>query len=208
MALHLWLIAQAPVQPGGTLGPLAIFTAAVAWGSLWCQLVVLPFYNKGESLHKDYWATGRINAALGAIEADKLIPALARMFLRAVDEQPDKRRRLADELPDLLQAVEILPDLKASQDALSAMDAIRDTYERLKLSADRLWKVGLCHVLLTPVLPALYIFALPLYPDAIWALAIAALLWFLTLCLALIQMFRMHSHLDKFAGSLEIEGAS
>jgi hypothetical protein len=168
MVFDLWLIAQAPAPSGVAFGPIAIFTAALAWASLWCQLVVLPFYNKGESLHKDYWATGRINAALAAIEADRLIPALVRMFLRAIDEQTDKRKRLADELPDLLQSVEFLPDLKASQDAVSAMDGIRDTYKRLKLSAARLWKVGLCHVLLTPVLPALYIFGLPLNPHVIW----------------------------------------
>lgn len=205
MAIGIGLIfAQAQI-PGSTQGnTLVLFTAGVAWAALWIQFVVVQFYGKGESLHKDYFANGRINAALAAIEADEMIPALCRMFLRAIEAQPDKRKRPEHEIEALLQSVEFLPDLKAAQDAMSKMESIQNRYHRLKLLASRLWKWGLSHTLLTPLIPSIYALLIPLDGRWQWALLGVGLLWITTLIICIVGLFRMHSQIEGFATSLEM----
>ena len=162
--IHCLVIAETAAAESMPNNPYVLFTAGIAWAAIWIQVIVVQFFNKGEQLHQDYWARGQINTALAAIETDRLIPALSRMFNRAIEEQADKRKRPENEMEDLLQSVEFAPDLQTAQVAMSAMDGIRQGYAHLKVSAARLWKWGFAHALLTPLLPAIYVFLVPIDP--------------------------------------------
>lgn len=202
---HLAFLAQTE-SAAPTLGSqLILFTASIAWAALWIQLVVLPFFGKAESLHKDYSATGRINAALAAIEADELIPALCRMFLRAIEAQADKRKRPEHEIEALLQSVEFLPDLRTAQEAMSKMDSIQHRYQRLKSLAAGLWKWGLAHTLLTPFLPTVYVLMMPIDARWRWALMGVCVLWIITLIYCVVGLFRIHLQIEGFITSLEVK---
>ena len=160
------LVGQAPASSSGLRETLPLLAASLTWAIIWIQLVIIPFYNKGELLHKDYWASGRINSTLAAIEADQLIPSLARMFSLAAARQTDKRKRPEKEMEDLLQSVEFLPELGIAQDASITMDGIRQQYRRLRLLASRLWKTGLVHTIISPAIPVVHSFLVPL--DIRW----------------------------------------
>lgn len=204
-AIYLAVIAQTDSSGATSGNPFLLFTVGITWAALWIQLMVLPFYGKAESLHKDYSATGRINIALGAIEADELIPALSRMFIRVREAQPDKRKRLEHEIEAVLQSVEFLPDLQSAQDAMSKMDNIRHSYRRLKHLASGLWKTGLLHSLLTPLLPTLHVLLVPI--DGRWrfVLLFVSALWLLTLTFCVWRFFQLHTQLDRFTTALEAE---
>jgi hypothetical protein len=201
ISAHL-VVAQAAL-PSSLGSPLVLFTASVAWAALWLQFVVLPFYGKGESLHKDYWASGRINAVIAAIEAGSLIPILSRMFVRVIGAQTDKRKRPENEIDDLLQSVEFLPDLVEAQRSMSKMDAIGKSYQQLKVCAGRLWKWGFGHTLLTPVLPAIYVFLVPLSANWNWLLIGTAIMWSVTLCFSINGAVRFHSQMGRFTSMIE-----
>src|SRR5262249_49938187 len=123
------LIAQAAPQTPSITLPLVVIAGAVAWAGIWIQLLVIPFLGKGEKLHQDYFASGKLNAAIAAIEANRLIPAVASMFNRALDAQPDRRRRV--DMEALLQAVAFLPDLQAAHEATTCIENLNKAYNGL-----------------------------------------------------------------------------
>jgi len=184
---------------------IRLFAVPLAWATLAIQLIVVPFYNKGELLHKDYWASGKINSAIAAIETGALIPSLARMFNLAADHQTDKRRRPEREMEALLQDVEFRPDLEAAQEAMSSMEGIKDQYRWLKLAASRLWKSGLVHAIATPCLPAVYVFLVPIGEKYYWLLGLVGFVWLLSLLFSGWGFVRFHSHLERFNQSLELD---
>jgi hypothetical protein len=200
-----WIISQVPTQSTGA-NPLVLFAAAVAWSALWCQLLVIPFYGKGEKLHQDYHSSGKLNSVLAAIEASRLIPALASMFNRALDEQSDKRKR--PNMEELLQAVQFLPDLEAAQGAMSTIENLRGRYESLRLRANRLWKWGLAHSIATPLLPAVYVYLLPFSDWLLWLLGAVTGFWVVTLGFSIIGMVRFHDIMSVFNKDLEVHGGA
>ena len=181
-----------------------LLTISIVWSSLAIQVFVVPFYNKGETLHKDYWGSGKINSTLAAIEAGTLIPSLARMFSLAASQQEDKRRRPEAEMEDLLQSVEFIPDLRTAQNAMSAMDAVRQQYSRLKQLASRLWKVGLFHVLATLLMPTVHVFLIPVDIRFQWLFWISVVGWALSLMLIVWGFFGFHAQIQRFNTLLEI----
>ncbi len=182
-----------------------LFLFAVALASVFVQMIVVPFYNKGESLHKDYWASGRINWTIAALEADSLIPALAKMFILATEEQDDKRRRPEPEIEALLQRVDFIPHLEAAQSAMTRKVEIEKQYNRLKLLAAKLWRIGLGLVIVTICLPAVYVFLVPIHDRFQWLFWALAAVWLLTLCLSIAGLTRFHSQIGQFNGLLEIK---
>ena len=186
---------------------IKLFTITIAWSSLVIQIFVVPFYNKGETLYKDYWGSGKINSTLAALEAGRLIPSLARMFNLAVSHQRDKRRRPEFEMEDLLQSVEFIPDLKAAQDVMSKMDAIRQEYTCVKQIASRLWQVSLLHVLASLCMPVVYIVAIPIHFSFQWLFWIIAVAWILSVSLIVRGLFRFHGHIERFNTLLEFDVA-
>ena len=179
--------------------------ASIAWVGVWIQLVVLPFFNKRESLHKDYFASGRKNSAQAAIEANKLIPPLAAMFMKAKNAQPDKRRKIEDEIEALLQAVELLPDLENARHAMAAIEELDRSYAWLNKTASWLWKLGLAHSVLTPLLPVGFM-QIPLddnWKEWIW-IAIF-IFWLATFAICLYGVTTFHSTLGSFISALEVE---
>lgn len=181
-----------------------LFGLGISWTLLVVNVVILPFYSKSESLHKDYWASGKINSTIAAIEARLLIPTLAKMFNLAADNQSDKRKRIAEEMEDLLQGVQFIPHLQAAQSAMSQMDLIRFRYEDLKQTSARLWKSGLLHVVFTLCLPAIELYVIPLHDGAHWLFWIISLLWAVTLIAIARNFFRFHRFIQEFIASLEI----
>lgn len=198
MTWDVMLIAQNDPVPA-TGNSLVLIAASVAWAAIWVQFIVLPFFNKGESLHKDYFASGRIAAAMAEIEAGQLIPTLSKMFLRVMEARPDKRKRLESEIEALLQSVEFIPDLKVAQASIAKIDDINDCYKRLRLSSTRLWKVGFVHALLTPLTVCNFTFLRN------WqvTLVILATFWLVTFAASTYGAFRIHRQLDRFTASLE-----
>ena len=128
---------------------LAALVAAIAWATICLQFVVIPFSRKAEKLHHDYLAGGVLDAALSFIETQRLIPALASLFERALAAQGDKRRKIR--MAELLGEVDFLPDLEIAQQAMAQKALLEELLVVLQQKARRLWKWGLCHVLLAPL---------------------------------------------------------
>ena len=174
--------------------------AAVAWGGVWVNFVVILFFTKGEKLHQDYKEKGSLDAAVAAIESNRLIPALARIFERARDARENKRTKI--DMEELLQAVDFLPDLEQLQAALQEKRSLEDAYKALHNLANSLWRWGLLHVLATVALPLLWLGNLP---DATWidvARILVSLLWVATLVWMIAQLFRFHRRMNAFLGCL------
>lgn len=183
---------------------VALFASAVAWAALWVNLIVIPFFGKSERLHLDYHSSGKLNAALSAIEANRLIPALAQMFNRALDAKADRRTRV--DIEALLQEVQFLPDLEAAQSAMAAMESLRSTYRTLCRRAGWLWMWGLAHSLSTLASTAIYVILIPQFDwskSLLWA-AIGC--WSVTLLSAIWHMRRFFSQMSSFNRDLELHG--
>lgn len=177
--------------------------SAVAWGGLWTNVVLIPFYNKGEKLHQDYKEKGSLDNALAGIDSRKLIPALATLFQRAREAQVDKRQKMDIEvLVQLFQSVDFLPDLKEIEAALQEKRSMEDAYRRLHSLAQKLWKWGLAHVFLT------LFFAVAWFDwaaDSNWLPATRALLgglWFVSLGFMIHGFWRFHRYMTSFIDSL------
>lgn len=179
------------------------FALGLAWATLVIQVLVLPFYNKGEKLHNDYFATGRINSTIAAFEAGLLIPALAKMFTVATHEQEDKRRRPESEIQQLLQRVDFIPLLESAQDAMSKIVAIDRQYEGLKQQASRVWRISLVHVVMTMFMPMTHVFLLPIHMRFQWLFWSAGAAWLVTLAISTCGFIRFHSQIAQFNNLLE-----
>lgn len=201
----LELLAASAEDAPSNIGYIALFGAAATWSALWMQFIVLPFFNKGEAIHKDYWQGGEINAAKAAIETTRLLPALAQMFQLAIDARSDKRKKPDGDIEELLQSVEFRPFLERAQAAMSAIDQITDLYHQLRQSSTRLWRWGLGHALLTPALPFIYIFAMPIDYRMKWLLILVAGVWLVTLFMCIKGAVAIHSKMGCFSTALEVE---
>ncbi len=180
------------------------FAAAVAWSGLWINLVIIPFFNKGEKLHQDYKEKGSLDAAFAAIESNRLLPTLASIFERAREAQEDKRSRI--DMEALLQSVDFLPDLEQLEHALQAKRSIEECYKLLHALASRLWKWGLFHGFVTLLLPVSWLNVLP---DSIWILVIRILIpvaWGLSLVWLVRLMFVFHKQMAIFVVARKYSG--
>jgi hypothetical protein len=180
-------------------GELVSIAAAVAWGGLWMNLVVIPFYGKGERLHQDYKEKGAIDAALAGIESRRLIPALASLFEHARDAQADKRQKIEmDVLLQSLQSVDFLPDLEEVEQALREKRNVEDSYRQLRLIARQLWVIGLGNVLATLLLA---LSCLTWLPTSMWTTLTQIVLgaaWVATLAWTVRKLFRFHGQMNDF----------
>lgn len=89
------------------------------------------------------------------LETKKLIPALAHMFVRIRETQVDRRKTLEeDELQQILQQIDYIPDLKLAQEAMDQNNELKGLFDSLQNSTRRIWKLGLLHVIITLCIPA------------------------------------------------------
>lgn len=182
---------------------VAFGSLTLAWVAATMQLVVIPFYSKSESLHKDYASNGKMDSAKASIESGKIIPALASMFHLAVEQQPDKRKRPEHEIEDLLHAAEFAPDLQIAQEGMREIESLNSQYQLLRRTSAYTWKCGLLHVLSTLLITGVYLFAIPRYPRMDIALWLLIGFWGLSLCGSIWLFFRFHGKMDQFNQSLE-----
>ena len=191
----------------------ALLAVSIPWLVLWSKLVVIPFYNKGEDLHKDYFGS-ELNAAQAAIESNRVIPALGRMFDRASGKRPDRRARI--NIEELLLGIDYAPDLDEALDAMSAITSLKAQYELLHTKASRLWKWGAGHLVSTVV--TAFAMSIKRVEGALsgvvtidvsqsgfwsWVCVAIGMLWLLTLAVMVFQLFRFHSQINDFRRSME-----
>ena len=189
--------------PSTSANPLVLVAAAATWAGIWIN-VALYFYFKGEKLHQDYYSSGKIDAARSAIEAERLVPALAKMFDRALETLPNRRK--IPKMIELLQAVEFLPDFTAAQDAMGTIEELEWNYRMLIAKAGRIWKWQFAHAFATVGLVNVFVFCYPTYFWGLWLLEFAVLVWLVTLTLSVVGFARFHGLLTSFTNSLETHG--
>ena len=178
---------------------VAFFGAVIAWDTLSVQLVVIPFCRKAETLYKDYVAAGVLDAALSHIETHRLIPALANMFSRARDKQPDRRMRF--DMEELLQEVDYIRDLETAQEAMNEKNALTGLLDRLQTSARSIWKWGLFHVLVMLMIPIWHW----IFDANLWSVGVTVLGFFafLALAVAAIGLLRFDRQEKEFLDLLK-----
>ncbi len=144
---------------------------------------------------------------LSAIEANRLIPALAEMFNRALEAKADRRTKIdKDAMEQLLQEVQFLPDLQAAQEAMFDISKLKASYSVLKGRAKWLWQWGLAHVLFTLGMTGVYAYLFPFYEWAQWLLWVVVGLWSITLLAIIWQLNRFSKLMNSFISDLEIHG--
>jgi hypothetical protein len=174
------------------------FAAAVGWAAIIINLVVIPFFGKGEKLHQDY----DIDGALAAIEANLLIPALVQVFQKARDAQPDKRYRFDNEaMKELLQVID-LSDLGGLESALAQRKTMIKCFNSLNVLARRLWKWGLVQLLLSLGIPVVWQWLRVDEPWDLVARGIVVAAWAATLSWTFFGMFRFHRRMETFVNCL------
>ena len=131
------------------------FGAVIAWDVMCLQLLIIPFLRKAETLQKDYITSGVLDAARSFVETKKLIPALAKMFVRIRDAQGDRRLRLGeDELQEILQQIDYIPNLELTQEAMEENNKLEGLFDSLQNATRYTWGLGLFHVIVMLCLPA------------------------------------------------------
>ena len=200
LLLLLWAQATTTSPSGSPLHPLLLGAAVVAWCALWAQVIVIPFYNRRESLSKDYHASGRMNTAIAAIESNRLIKSLAAMFNRAQDSNPDRRTR--PDIETLLDSTLVLPDLKQAQAAMVDIEELHRCYGKLCLKSGRLWKWTLLHLLLSLAIFGEFSLgqSLPWFRVLLLATAIPC---GLTFAVVVYGFFAFHNLISSFNSTLE-----
>lgn len=173
----------------------------IAWATIILQFVVIPFYNKRETLHKDFMQ--RKKFAMAHIETSQLIPALAQMFTMATDGQKDKRKRPEPELEELLLSSDFAPNLDKAQKAMSEIDSIELNYAKLKSASSTCWKLGLFNILVTIIAPTIYLFFSPHNQYTQWLFWIACVVWIVTVVVVFQYVFSIHRRIGLFLDSLE-----
>lgn len=181
-----------------------IVAPVIAWAVACINVVVLPFTKRRETLDKDYRSSGRIAAALSAIESERLVEALGGIFEDVLDKKEDKRRRA--DIRELLQSADFLPDFKKAESAYRDMGEIETTYRELQTASD-LWKPGALHCLLTVLIP---VACLDLGKSVGWEwmtpgrlLTVVGIAWALTLLLVVRRWLQYHSLMVRFLAQLE-----
>lgn len=179
----------------------AILVPIVTWDALWVQIVVIPFFNKGEDLHKDYDQSGALDAAISCVETKKIIPMLANMFCRVQQCQGSRPRKLSEEdVQELLNQVDYSDDLSDALEAMREANSMRAMLFSLQRNSDRIWKWGLCHMLAVLAIPA--VCWMPrMYGIAGILTAIATATG--TLVVAIVLVLRFHSKRAQFLKLLQ-----
>lgn len=181
-----------------------LLAVAVAWDVLIVQLAVLPYWNKRESLHKEWIQSGAIALARTAIETNKIIPALARMFERAHATRDDKRKKV--EMASLLEEIDFIPDLKEIEGAMKELADIGAHFEEMKKLADRISTSALINCFLTLA------FALGLHFDSAqtyWVpTTTSGFLWAVSGFFTVRSLFRFRGCASRFVAQLEANRGS
>ena len=183
---------------------ITITSVAIAWNALWLQFAVLPLFWKREKLYKEYESGGELDAALGSIESNKIVPALAEMFDRLLETRKDKRKTI--DIEELLQSVDFLPDFRRAGETYRELVDLEDSYSRYVKSTDQ-WRWGLAHAVVTLFLAA----AFPDYASmGAWSwlrppvlLPLAAVPWAFTLFLLIRGMWSVNTRMRDFLSRLE-----
>ena len=191
-----------PTSESATLWPVVrIIGLPISWATIILNFVVIPFFNKRESLHREFLQ--RMKFAIAHIETNSLIPSLVDMFTMATRSQKDKRKRPEPELETLLLSVDVAPYLENAQKAMSEIDSIRSNYGKVKVASSVCWKVGLLHVMVTILLPLLHLYALPLSNYAQWLIGATWIVWIVTIVVMFQYVFVIASRMGHFLDSLE-----
>lgn len=134
---------------------ITFFVAVIGWNALCLQFLIIPFLRRAETLHKDYITSGVLGAVWSFIENKKLMPALAKMFIRIREAQCSRRLNLTeDELQEILQQIDYIPDLEIAQKAMAQNNELKALFDSLQKSSRSIWKLGLLHVVITLCVPA------------------------------------------------------
>ncbi|MEI9942145.1 MAG: hypothetical protein WDO69_33435 [Pseudomonadota bacterium] len=126
--------------------------ALAAWITVVIQLVVLPFFGKVAELFKEYEQSGELALVRARLEEHGVLPPLAALFDKAVEAQEDRRRKIM--VRDLLQRVDLFPDVERVVQAASEISRLNNLYGDLRTVAPRVATTGLAHcgatILLVP----------------------------------------------------------
>lgn len=134
---------------------ITFFVVVIAWDTICLQFLIIPFLGKAETLYKDYITSGVLGAAWSFIENTKLMPALAKMFIRIREAQCSRRLNLTEgELQEIIQQIDYIPDLEIIQEAMGQNNKLEELFNTLQRSSGRIWKIGLLHVVITLCIPA------------------------------------------------------
>jgi hypothetical protein len=134
---------------------ITLFIAVIAWDAICLQFLIIPFLRRSETLQKDYITSGVLGATLSFIENKKLMPALAKVFIRIREAQSSRRLNLIeDELQEILQQIDYIPDLEIAQKAMAQNSELETLFTSLQKSSRSIWKLGLLHVIVTLCIPA------------------------------------------------------
>ena len=180
---------------------MKVYFAVIAWNTICVQLFVLPFLRKRETLVKEYLTNGVLDAAKSFIEANRLIPTLATVFVRIREAQPDRRRALnAIEVQQLLQEVDYLDDLAQAQEAMAESTRLDALFTSLERGAGLTWVSGLCHAMAVLAWPL----GFWLSPSwQVWVLSVVGAFAVLTLVLALCTVFMFSRRMNVFLDLLK-----
>lgn len=135
---------------------LPLLLVAIAWGALWANLVVLPFFSKDETLFKDLIDSGARDLALSGIEEEKITPALTRL----IDEVLRERQRQGDgaSVANILVELDLQVYLADAEAAMKEKQTIHGAFDYLGILAGLLWKVGVAHIVFALAIAASIIF--------------------------------------------------
>lgn len=171
---------------------------AVVWTTLWLQLVVIPFITKREKLYQLFHQSGAIDAAQSRIDSDAVLPELASIFERAIDQREDARRKI--EIEDLLVRFSFSESLEKLGEAVASKAKINSVYQKLKKIAKYTWITGVLHV----VLLALALVIVYLAPERDYAMTVAIVIGTLCICSAVASLLFLFSFDSKHARLMDL----
>lgn len=166
------------------------FGIAVAWDAIWVHVVVFKFFSAPDELFNNFESNGVIVSAHSFIESQRLIPALARMFEQANKQQEGQQGKISTE--ELLNTIDYIKDLKELENAMQDKKQIDDTYNFLTSSANRLWKLGLLHIILTLLIPVFF------YLDSTFWLAMMLLSAIVSFIFVVVELNRYNQNRNIF----------
>ncbi len=180
---------------------ITFFLAVIAWDTLWLQILVVQFFRKAETLHKDYVTDGVLDSALSFVETKKLIPTLANIFVRARDAQSGRRRTIgSEELQEMLQEIDYIPDFKLAQTAMDESNELKALFDCLQYSARSVWKLGLVHIVIVFCIPLSH--WIPQWCEVV-GMKLSIILAVGTFCVAIKTFVGFQKQMDQFLDLLK-----
>ena len=190
-------------------------TAALGWAALVVNLVVIPFYSASEKWHKDYVDSGTLAQAAASIDSKKLFPSLAEIVDMVVAERGKTKSK--DPTVTLLGTVDFLPALEKAEAATREKSQLDEDLDKLRLSAKKMWRWGLVHILATAAAWAVVAFlrtspsfeqqaaATPVPASAsFWVgIVVTGLLWLVSLGLVSWNFWKYDRRRDAFFANLK-----